>query len=512
MSPQGVTFDWLRLAPALVPAAAALLVLLVDAVLPSRRVPHLVIATLALLGGASAAVPGALTRGEAPVLSLCLPGGENGACLWVAGPVASTLQIGILASTLAVLFLLADRWPAADALAGSAGPGTRWSHDAAVDVALLLGSAAGGAGVAAARELGTWLIALELATVPVVALVALRGTRRAAHGAMSLLMTSLLSFALLVVGAGLWLLATGDPALTGAAVRGAWADPAHRGALVVAVLLLLAGLGFKLSLIPFHTWTPPTFASAPLPITALLAATSKIAALAALVVVVAPFADVVGGTPGPHALAFAIGALAATSFVVGTVVAVRATDAVRLLAWSTIAQAGWVVLPLAALTASAHRASAGYVMTYAAASLVALAAVSALRATADGEPGSRRELTAYRGLVRTHPHIGGPLLLALLVLAGLPPGILGLVAKVVALRPLLEAGLWPLAVVAVLGVVLGIAVYARWIAILLVAPDEDEAGRPVVHAGPGAVLVLAIGTALLVVGSVVPQVLYGLLS
>jgi NADH-quinone oxidoreductase subunit N len=281
---------------------------------------------------------------------------------------------------------------------------------------------------------------------------------------------------------------------------------------VLAALTLLAGLGFKLSLIPFHAWTPPTFATAPLPITALLAATSKIAALAALLVVLTPFARVIEGTPRPHALAFGIGTLAAVSFLIGTVVAFRATDAVRLLAWSTIAQAGWVVLPLAALTASAHRAAAGYVLTYAAASLVAFAAVSAVRATTDGEPGSRRELTAYKGLVRTHPHIGGPLVLALLVLAGLPPGILGLVAKVVALRPLLEAGLWPLAVVAVIGVVVGIAVYLRWIALLLAAPDAQPQARPAVHAGPGALVVLAIGTALLIVASVVPQVLYGLLS
>jgi NADH-quinone oxidoreductase subunit N len=505
---QNVTFDWLRLAPALAPAAAALVVLLVDAVLPGRRVPHLLIAALALLSGAGAAVPGALTSSDRPVLSLCLPGGEAGACLWVAGPVASTLQIGILASTLAILLLMVDRWPSLDARAS----GTRRTHDAAVDLALLLGSAAGGAAVAAARDLATWLIALELATVPVVALVALRGTRRAAHGAMSLLMTSLLSFALLVVGAGLWLVATGDPTFTGMGFTAAWMDPARRGVLVLAALTLLAGLGFKLSLIPFHAWTPPTFATAPLPITALLAATSKIAALAALLVVLTPFARVIEGTPRPHALAFGIGTLAAVSFLIGTVVAFRATEAVRLLAWSTIAQAGWVVLPLAALTASAHRAAAGYVLTYAAASLVAFAAVSAVRATTDGEPGSRGELTAYKGLVRTHPHIGGPLVLALLVLAGLPPGILGLVAKVVALRPLLEAGLWPLAVFAVIGVVVGIAVYLRWIALLLAAPDAQPQARPAVHAGPGALVVLAIGTALLIVASVVPQVLYGLLS
>ena len=70
-----------------------------------------------------------------------------------------------------------------------------------------------GSRVAASRDLGTWLVTLELATVPVVALVALRGTRTASHGALTLLVTSLTSFALLVLGAALWLTATGDAGL-----------------------------------------------------------------------------------------------------------------------------------------------------------------------------------------------------------------------------------------------------------------------------------------------------------
>ena len=288
------------------------------------------------------------------------------------------------------------------------------------------------------------------------------------------MMTSLLSFAVLVVGTGLWVMATGDASLSGTAIRTAWAEPDQRAVLVVAILTLFVGLGFKLSLVPFHAWTPP---------------------------------------------AFVVGALAIGSMLVGTVVAFRATDLVRLLAWSTIAQAGWVVLPLAALTTVGHRASVAYALTYAAAGLVAFAVATAVR-TAGGEPGSERGLAAYRGLARSHPHVGGPLILALLTLAGLPPAILGLVAKVVATRPLLAAGLWPLAVLAVIAVVLGIAVYVRWIAVLLAAPEHrttaasgNNAGTGVeVQVGPGALAVLSLGTALLVVASVVPQVLYGLLS
>ena len=499
-----VSIDALRLLPALAPALGALLVLLVDALAPRRTLPHLVVGALALLMGAAGAMPGALSPAREPVLTLCLPGGPDGACLWSAGPLDSTLQIGLLAAGLAALPLLSDQWRDL--------PGDR-----AVDVALILASAAGGAAVVAARELGTWLVALELATLPVIALVVLRGTRRAAHGGMTLMMTSLLSFAVLVVGTGLWVMATGDASLSGTAIRTAWAEPDQRAVLVVAILTLFVGLGFKLSLVPFHAWTPPTFVSGPLPISALLATASKLAAVGALLALIAPFAGL--ADPHPHALAFVVGALAIGSMLVGTVVAFRATDLVRLLAWSTIAQAGWVVLPLAALTTVGHRAAVAYALTYAAAGLVAFAVATAVR-TAGGEPGSERGLAAYRGLARSHPHVGGPLILALLTLAGLPPAILGLVAKVVAIRPLLAAGLWPLAVLAVIAVVLGIAVYVRWIAVLLAAPEHgttaasgNNAGTGVeVQVGPGALAVLSLGTALLVVASVVPQVLYGLLS
>ena len=92
-------------------------------------------------------------------------------------------------------------------------------------------------------------------------------------------------------------------------------------------------------------------------------------------------------------------------------------------------------------------------------------------------------LERTRGLLRRDPLAGGALAFALLVLAGLPPGVIGLVAKVVALRPAVGAELWPLALVAVVAVVLGIAVYLRWFALLLAGP---RAGRPQVEEEPPA--------------------------
>ena len=487
-----VTVDPVILAPALMPALGAVLVLVGDAVLPGRRSwqPLLGVVVLAIAAGTALAT--GLRPTDDPARTLCLPA-PDGACLWTAGPTTGTLQAGILLATAAALALLHD---------GARGP-----RDTTVTTALLLAAATGGAGVAASRDLGTWLVTLELATVPVVALVALRGTRTASHGALTLLVTSVTSFALLALGAALWLTATGDASFASDTVAAAWADPERRTVLVLAVTVLLSGLGFKLSLVPFHAWTPQAYSTADLGTAAALAGASKISALAALLVIGQALA---GAAVDTGSVGVVLGTLAAASMLLGNVMALRQTESTRLLAWSTVSQAGWVVLPVAALSAQGLRASAAYVLVYTVATLVAFAAVAVVGAGA---------LERTRGLLRRDRLAGGALAFALLVLAGLPPGVIGLVAKVVALTPAVDAGLWLLALVAVVAVVLGIAVYLRWFAMLLGAPrpvdaaladPQGAAGAARPHRGATAVLVL--GTGILVLFSVFPGLLLGLLS
>jgi NADH-quinone oxidoreductase subunit N len=500
--------DPAALLPVLAPAGAALLVLLLDAVVPRRRAVHYGIAVVGLVAGLATAVPGAMADGDHPRLSLCLTASASPAepatgCLYVAGPVASTLQIGALGSALAVvLFLLARP------LAG----GSWLRGGTPVQLTLLLASTAGACAVAAARDLGTWLVALELATLPAVALVALRGLERSGPAAVSLLTTSLLSFAVLVVGAALWVVATGDAAFAADTAQAAWADPQRRAVLALSVLLVLAGLGFKMSLVPFHAWTPQAYSGAAEPVAAFLAGPSKIAALAALVVVADPFVAAAGGGTRFTGVAAAFAAVSAVSMTLGNVIALRQDDPVRLLAWSTVAQAGWVVLPLAALDRSSTRAAAGYVLAYAIATMLAFGVVIAVGARhGPGQPG---DLTAYTGLLRRQPVLGVLLGLALLSLAGLPPGVLGLVAKIVALAPVVGHDLVWLAVIAVVNAVIGIAVYLRWLAVLLREGSTTEdvptaATLPVARPLLAAMVLLA---AVLVVTSVAPQALLGLLG
>ncbi|MFC7489871.1 MULTISPECIES: proton-conducting transporter membrane subunit [unclassified Knoellia] len=478
--------SWVLLLPALVPAAAMVLVLVVDALVPRVRLAAPVIGALGLAGGAAAAVPGFLTTDDR--LTLCTPA-PDGRCMWDGSALPSTLQVAALLATLAVLALMSVR------------------RVGVIEVVMLLASASGAAAVVASRDLGTWLITLELATLPVVALVAWRERRAAAHGALTLLNTSLVSFGLLVLGTALWVTATGDPTLTGESLAAAWAVPEQRVLAGTGTVVLVAGLAFKLSAVPFHAWTPTTLTSGPLPVAALLASASKLAAVGALIVVLAPYDAVVGLAEGPHVVVAALVTLTVASLLTGTVMALRQTEVVRLLAWSTVAQAGWILLPLTALTLPGRRAAAVYALVYAVASLVAFAAVRAIHGphVEDG-----RELTAYRGLLRRDPVAGGTLALALLVLAGLPPGVIGLVAKIVAIRPVVSAGLWPLGVVAVVAAVLGIAVYVRWFAVLFGEPESDAPARP--RKRRASVGVAVLGAAILVVASALPQLLVGLVS
>ncbi len=183
-----------------------------------------------------------------------------------------------------------------------------------------------------------------------------------------------------------------------------------------------------------------------------------------------------------------IGALAVVTMTVGNLVALRQTGAVRLLAWSTVAQAGWVILPLAGAgfdgraSGAAAGAAIAYLAAYVVASLLAFAVVAVVSRSALG--GEAHELSAYAGLARRRPVLGAALAFALVALAGLPPGVMGLVAKVLALRPVVADGFWLVAAVAVVNVALGIAVYLRWGVLLLSGVGEPGAGtEPAARAG-----------------------------
>ncbi|EWT00714.1 NADH/ubiquinone/plastoquinone [Intrasporangium oryzae NRRL B-24470] len=515
---KNLTIDVVALLPALLPIGAVIVVLVVDLVTPRLRAVPWGIAAAAALGVVATAGL-SLVRADSNGgggATLCLTGQPGGGattdrlpdlqglpatCFWHADALGSTLQ---LAAGLAALVCIGLAWPRS----GARMPG---ATQAPVEAVLLLTALSGTVVVAASRDLGTWLIALELATLPVIALVALSGRRAAVAGAVQLLVTSLVSFALLALGAALWFTATGSPFLTpDAAVSPGGGQVTYSsvtaGLISLSVVLILAGIGFKLSLVPFHAWTPTAYAGSSTAVATFLATVSKIAALAALLVVVRAVAAL-----GAPALV-AVGLLAALSMTLGNLMALRQDDVIRLLAWSTVAQAGWVVMPLVSVSTLGATSSATYLLTYVVATLVAFAVVAL---TVRESAASGRSLAAYEGLWHRSRWRAGALAIALTSLAGLPPGVIGLVGKVVALRPVVVEGWVWLAVIAAVNAVLGVAVYLRWLRpVVTVTRTSDQ---PVAAtAGPGhrpaIVAVLALAAAVLVVLSIQPDLLLRLLG
>jgi NADH-quinone oxidoreductase subunit N len=239
--------------------------------------------------------------------------------------------------------------------------------------------------------------------------------------------------------------------------------------------------------VPFHAWAPAAYDGAPLPVAAYLSTASKLGGVIAILYVafnaIEPAYDIAAPT---------LAVLAVLSMTVGNLVALRQDRMVRLLAWSSVAQAGYLLAPLAAQEAGNETvvATLAYTFFYVLLELGAFAAVIALR---DGDDGGR--IADYAGAARRSPWLGGALALALIGLAGLPPGLAGLFAKVVVVRALLSANTGWLAVVVALNAVLGLAYYLRAVATLYATAEPAPPRRvpwPVAAALAGATLIAVV--------------------
>jgi len=256
------------------------------------------------------------------------------------------------------------------------------------------------------------------------------------------------------------------------------------------VVLTLVGFAFKISAVPFHFWTPEVYAGAPIPVAAYLSVVSKAAGFAGLILVVET-----AFRPYLHSVGILIAVLAAVTMTVGNVIALRQRSAVRLLAWSTVAQAGYVLVPLAVSDSNQVSASVAYLVLYAVMNLGAFGVVSALFGGEDARQ-SGGELAVYRGLYRSRPRAAVALAFFLLCLAGLPPGVMGLFAKVAVFKAAVTGNLVWLAAVMAVNVVIALYYYLRWAAILFATPDTAAAPLRLRAVTPVAARV-AVGLALL---------------
>ncbi len=244
---------------------------------------------------------------------------------------------------------------------------------------------------------------------------------------------------------------------------------APQGVVIGSTALVLFGLGYKAALVPFHFWTPDAYDGAPLPVAAYLSVLPKLAGIVALARVL-PLAlpdDTAGWTT-------VVAVLAAATMTLGNIAALPQRNVVRLLAYSSIAQSGYLLMGVAAMEGSDQGLPAlvYYALAYAAMNLAAFAVVLAVQRERHSV-----DLDAYRGLGRTHPWWTGVLILSLLSLLGLPP-LAGFVGKLELFTAAIDADQAWLAVVAVINTVISLYYYLRVIApTVLDAPPEEFASR-----------------------------------
>jgi NADH-quinone oxidoreductase subunit N len=274
---------------------------------------------------------------------------------------------------------------------------------------------------------------------------------------------------------------------------------------------LVVGFGFKISAAPFHMWTPDVYQGAPTPVTAYMSAATKVAAFFALMRVLD-----VAFQPLTWDWTPLVYVLAVLSIVVGSVLAIAQKDVKRMLAYSSIAHAGFLLTGLTSANATGIRSAMFYLIAYAAMTLGAFGVV--MMVAAQGE--ERTTLADFAGLSKRSPVLAALMTVFLLSLAGIPPTA-GFIAKVGVFTAAIDAGNWPLVVVAVLASVVAAFFYLRVIVYMYMMPAGDEApagdevaapeGTELVAAAmpKAAATVLAVGT--LVLG-VFPGILSGILE
>jgi len=279
-------------------------------------------------------------------------------------------------------------------------------------------------------------------------------------------------------------------------------NPGDHALVISGLVLLLSGLAFKVAAVPLHAWAPSTYDGAPVPIAAFLSTASKLGGVIAILYVTD--AAVKGGLGMSAGITLA--ALATLSLVIGTLVALRQQRTVRLLAWSSVAQAGFILAPLGGFVkADAPQgllsASVAYTLFFLALKLAAFSGVAALRPP----PLSGGTLEDLHGLGRSAPWRSAGLSLALIGLAGLPPALAGLFAKITVLNALLNVGVIWLALVVALVSIVGLAVYWRPLAALYRSDSLTDTAPPAPRVSWPTLIPLALAAGALVVLSVVPQ-------
>ncbi len=443
---QAPSVDWLAIAPALAVGGAAVLVVLLRAMLRRHRSATpiaLVVTGLGLLSAAGLLVwQWYDVRDHGPITTM-----------------AGMVRVDPFGVYLGIIVVIAT----ALAVLVSAAYVKRENLEAPEYFALMMFSSLGMLIMTTANDLIVVFLALEILSIPLYVLAAFDRRRLSSQEAgIKYFVLGAFSSAILLYGIALVYGATGSTSLDG--IREFLVENTlfEKGTLLAGLMLLLVGLGFKVSAVPFHTWTPDVYQGAPSPVTTFMASATKAAGFAALLRVFGTAFPQYGADWRP-----AVWVLAVLTLLVGSIGAALQTDVKRLLAYSSIAHAGYVLMGFQAATTKGLEAALFYLFTYTFMVVGSFAVVTALSVRGDDD----HSIAGYRGLAARRPVLGTLFVFFLLAQAGIPlTG--GFIAKLEVFEAAAGADEYVLVVVGAVATVIAAFAYLRLA--LAVAATEHE--------------------------------------
>lgn len=315
-----------------------------------------------------------------------------------------------------------------------------------------------------ARHFLLFVIGLECASLPLAAMVAFNKDRYESHeAAVKYILTAVFSSAVFMMGIS-FVYALGG-SLYFHKLYAALAAGQHSLMLTLAIAFVIAGMGFKLSLVPFHLWTADVYQGAPTPVTSYLSVISKGSAAFAFMVILAQ----VFGSLYSSVWEWMLYALIILTITVGNLFAMRQTDMKRFLAFSSVSQAGYIMLGIIAFNTMGMAAMMYYILVYVFSNLAAFGVIGAIE-NATGKV----DMADYRGLSKTNPRLAFSMMLAMFSLAGIPP-FAGFFSKFFIFTGAINQGsiaIYVLVLIALINTIVSLYYYLLVVKAMYISPDE----------------------------------------
>lgn len=479
MSSQLMNIEYHLIAPLLIVFGAGVVGVLVEAFAPRavRGPAQLLISTAGLIGAFAAVVALYDSTGTAMAGAVII----DGATLFLQGTILVLALFSILLASDPEFFTpQAASVPGGDSEREAQAAGA--AHTEVYP--LMLFATAGMMLFPASGDLLTMFIALEVLSLPLYLLCGLARKRRllSQESALKYFLMGAFSSAFFLFGVAMLYGYAG-----GLRLREILYASGPRELLLIGVALLAVGILFKVGLVPFHSWVPDVYQGAPAPITAFMASATKVAAFGALLRVT---------MTAPKEWQPILYVVAAATMSIGVLLAVTQTDVKRMLAYSSIAHAGFILVGVVALNAAS---TLFYAAVYGFATLAAFTIVSMVQ----DEFGECTELRRWAGFGQRHPLFAGVFAILLLALAGLPLTS-GFVGKLGVFVAAFEEGFWPLVIVGVVSSAIAAFFYLRVVVMMFFADDLIE-NRPTLRPTAYSITVATIATGLTVLLGIFPE-------